>query len=127
MRIRTCAAALAVVAAGGLTTAGAAGAAQAAVVHPAYASGICNEDIAFGPGSDAQGPTVQVVASIEFCGSTTYQPAYVVIYKIVNGAEYFANAGVGSTVYQCQGTTPTVFKLDGEISSTTYQITADCG
>lgn len=124
MRIKSTAAVLAAVAA----TALAAPATANAAVRPAV-SGICNYSLAIFPGSDSAGPTANVSGSIQFCGSTTWTPAYLVIWKTnSSGYRTFGNSGVGSAVYQCQGTTVNTFTMDGEIpDGVSYSMQMACG
>jgi hypothetical protein len=124
MRLRSTAAVLAVVAATAMAPATA-----NAAVRPAV-SGICNYSLAIYPGSDSSGPTANVSGSIQFCGSTTWTEAYLVIWKTnSSGYRTFGNSGVGSAVYQCQGTATTnTFTMDGEIpDGVSYSMQMACG
>ncbi|HEV2636653.1 MAG TPA: hypothetical protein VGX23_15995 [Actinocrinis sp.] len=69
------------------------------------------------------------MASPTFCGSSTATPAYLVIWKTsANGQRTFGSSGVGSAVYQCQGTTENTFSMDGEIpTGGSYTMPMACG
>lgn len=123
MRLKAAAAVLTVIAATAAvpTTASAA-------VRPAV-TGICSYNLAIFPGSDAQGPTANVSGEIQFCGSSTWTEAYLVIWKTnSSGYKTFAASGVGEATYQCVGTTPNTFSMDGEIpTGVSYTELMDCG
>jgi len=99
-----------------------------AAVRPAV-SGICSYNLAIFPSHDSTGPTANVSGTITFCGSSTPTPAYLVIWKTnSSGYRSFGNSGVGSAVYQCQGTTVNTFTMDGEIpDGVSYSMQMSCG
>lgn len=123
MKIRKAAAVLAV-----LAGTAAAPATAGAVARPAV-TGICSYNLAIFPGSDSSGPTANVSGTITFCGSSTATPAYLVLWKTsASGQTTFAASGVGDATYQCQGTTPNTFSMDGEIpTGVSYTELMDCG
>ena len=123
MRIKAAAAVLAALAA-----TAAAPATASAAVRPAV-TGICNYTLAIYPGYDSSGPTANVSGAIQFCGSSTWVQPYLVIWKTnSSGYRTFGNSGIGSAVYQCQGTTENTFSMDGEIpTGVSYQMQMACG
>ena len=123
MRLKATAAVLAALAATALAPATA-----NAAVRP-NVTGICNYNLSIWPGSNSYGKTANVSGVIQFCGSTTWTPAYLVLWKTsASGVRTFAASGTEEATYQCQGTTLNTFTMDGEIpTGVTYTMQEACG
>ena len=124
MRLKAAAAVLAVLAATAVVPATA-----SAAVRP-NVTGICNYSLAIWQGANTgSGTTANVSGSIQFCGSTTWTPAYLVLWKTSSsGVKTFAASGTGEATYYCQGTTENTFSMDGEIpTGVSYTEQMACG
>jgi hypothetical protein len=123
VKIKVCAVLLSAIAAATLTS----GVAAATPV-PQGNGGICNTSLAMwqGAGPGGVGKTINVSGDIQYCGSTTWTPAYLVLFRVTGGEQQWVADGVEEATYLCQGTTPNLYEAEGQTGGILFTTQANC-